>query len=67
MYLPPAHLIAFDCAQILVEPLIIQQVMVVVSKIEIVLHDLMKSVSDHFPGERFGHNFVALVPVRLEG
>ena len=52
-----------DGVQIMVEPLIGHQTIVVFFKIELVLHGLMKSVSDGFPYYLFSHNFVALVPV----
>ena len=65
MGLPPAHLVVYDGFQILVEPLIGHQTIVVVFNIEFVLHGLMQSVLDGFSHQLFRHNFVALFPVGL--
>ena len=46
MGLPPVHIVVIDDIQILVELLIVKKTIVVVFKVELAPHGLMKSVSD---------------------
>ena len=65
MYLLTVHLVVFDGVQIIFEPFIGYQTIVVVLEIKFVLHGIVQSVSDYFSDELLSHNFVALVPVSL--
>ena len=59
------HLVVINCVQVLDEPIITNQTIIIVFKVEFLLHGLMESVSDVISYYHFSQNFVVFAPVGI--